>query len=232
MASAKQISRVDKSGRAFAGSQRQIQTYVNQRNTELRQHLRERIDALNDDAVRLRWASPLVQDGYAEYRDGDFLDAVGLGAHTEDLAHFWPRGGPCWDALGRIDGGAWPSILLVEAKSHAAEMHSTCGAESPASLAKIHAALAATKQWLGVPLEADWLTDFYQLANRYAHLYFLTKVLVHDAWLVNIYFLNDPYKPTTREQWSTALSEVHSRLRLPTEPLPNVVDLFLDAAND
>jgi len=230
MASAKHLSRVDESGRAFAGSQRQIQTYVNHKTAELRQRLSESIAVLKDSKVQLQWVSPLARDGYVEYRDGDFLAAVGLEAHARDLARFWPQGGPCWDALARVEGASKPSVLLVEAKSHPAEMHSTCGAQSATSLAVINAALAVTKQWLGVPRETDWLTDFYQLANRYAHLYFLRKVLGYEAWLVNVHFLNDPYKPTTRDQWRAALADAHTRLGLPAEPRPNVMELFLEAA--
>jgi len=28
------------------------------------------------------------------------------------------------------------------------------------------------------------------------------------AWLAHVYFINDPYRPTTREQWNDFLAEV------------------------
>jgi hypothetical protein len=41
----------------------------------------------------------LAQNNYLEYRDGDFLRAVGLGEFAGELESFWPTGGQSWDAL-------------------------------------------------------------------------------------------------------------------------------------
>jgi hypothetical protein len=95
--------------------------------------------------------SPLATDTYSEYQDSEFLERVGLGGLSPRLREFWPRGGPCWDALAKIKGGC----VLVEAKSHVPEIYGGgCGA-SAESRQKIQAALDATKTWLGVSPDAN-----------------------------------------------------------------------------
>jgi hypothetical protein len=69
------------------------------------------------------WRSPRGDDAWAEYRDGSFLEALGLARLAPDLKAFWPRRGPQWDALARVSTG---DVILGEAKSHASEMGSTC----------------------------------------------------------------------------------------------------------
>jgi hypothetical protein len=76
--------------------------------------------------AHIRWVSPLAQDNYTEYRDPDFVRAVGLGAFVSELATFWPSGGPSWDALAIIsdsEGKLRPGVILVEAKSHIPEIY-------------------------------------------------------------------------------------------------------------
>ena len=132
--------------------------------------------------------SPLAADMYSEYRDSEFLERVGLGVLKSRLLEFWPQGGPCWDALARIEGGC----LLIEAKSHVPEIYGGGCEASPESRQKIHSALDATKAWLGVSPEVDWAGRLYQSANRYACLYFLREIARVQAFLVNVYFVGDP----------------------------------------
>jgi len=95
----------------------------------------------------IRWVSPLAADTYSEYQHSEFLERVGLGLLATRLLEFWPRGGPCWDALAQIEDGC----LIIEAKSHVPEIYGGgCGA-SPGSRQKIQTALDATKTWLSVP---------------------------------------------------------------------------------
>jgi hypothetical protein len=94
--------RVDSEGRAFAGSQRQIQTYVNERSKELSVAVAMALGFEEEAHTNISWVSPLVSQKYAEYRDEDFLRAVGLAHLASDLRHFWPNRGPCWDALARF----------------------------------------------------------------------------------------------------------------------------------
>ena len=183
----KNSSRTDTTGRAYAGSQRQIQTCVNEHPGILTQAVGTAL-GLNDEILSgLSWVSPLRAESYREYRDGDFLRTVGLG-HLEDaLKKFWPQRGPCWDALARIPNGC----ILVEAKSHVPEVYGGgCGA-GEISRPKIAEALEHTKQWMGVRPEVNWLGQLYQSANRYAFLYFLREICGVEAYLVNVYLVGD-----------------------------------------
>jgi hypothetical protein len=148
------------------------------------------------------WRSPLIEDDYAEYRDGAFLARLGLESLQDRLAAFWPQRGAQWDALGFCDNGG---VLLVEAKAHIAEMCSPPSSASQSSRDRIRAALAETIASLGAKPRADWIETFYQYANRLAHLYFLRKNKV-PAWLVLVGFLNDDEMdgPQTPREWKAA----------------------------
>jgi hypothetical protein len=151
----------------------------------------------------INWKSPLEADGYAEYRDGAFLDLLGLSHLRQPLTDFWPDRGPQWDALAQLDGGG---VLLVEAKAHIGELCSPGSAAGAASLARIAARLDEVAEALGASAtRAPWTTHFYQLANRIAHLHFLRSSGV-DAWLVLVNFLSDPDMggPETEEAWEAA----------------------------
>ena len=146
------FSRTDSSGRAYAGSQCQIQTYVNERTSALNSAIVQSLSRYGLNEKEIRWVSTLAADAYSEYQDSEFLERVGLGLLMPQLREFWPQGGPCWDGLARTDGGC----VLVEAKSHVPEIYGRgCGA-SPKSMAKIQDALGATKAWLGVSPNVDW----------------------------------------------------------------------------
>ena len=115
------------------------------------------------------WVSPLRSDQWAEYRDSDYLAVTGLGHLARELEAFWPKGGPQWDALAKTSDGG---VVLIEAKSHFAELASSCQAQGE-SLGTITDALSQAKAYVGASPEADWLNGYYQYANRLAHLYFL-----------------------------------------------------------
>jgi hypothetical protein len=151
----------------------------------------------------ITWRSPLEEDEFAEYRDGAFLDLLGLSHLQQPLTDFWPDRGPQWDALAQLDGGG---ILLVEAKAHVGELCSPGSAAGAVSLARIAARLEEVAQALGASAtRAPWTTHFYQLANRIAHLHFLRSNGV-DAWLVLVNFLGDTDMrgPGTAEVWEAA----------------------------
>jgi hypothetical protein len=222
----KDTSRTDSTGRAYAGSQRQIQTYVNERLSALNSAVKQFLSQYDLDENGIHWVSPLAADTYSEYRDSEFLERVGLGPLAPRLLEFWPQNGPCWDALARIKSGC----LLVEAKSHVQEIYGDgCGATSPRSKQKIQAAFEATKSWLGVSSEIDWTGRLYQSANRYASLYFLREIAGIQAYLVNVYFVGDPRTPTTREDWDAAIGVVSRELGLVRE-VPYSTAVFLTAS--
>jgi len=216
-------NRCDASGRAFAGSQRQIQHYVNEQQSVLD----GAISAALSLPLSISWASPLRSDRYREYKDSAFLRVLGLDRSGTELSRFWPRGGPVWDALG-IVSGASQGVLLLEAKSHVPEISGTgCGAKADRSIRKIEASLAMTKLWLEASSEADWKGELYQTANRLAHLYFFREILHMDAWLVNVYFTADPHSPTSKAEWDMAVANVKGAMRI--SKIPFYADVYLPA---
>jgi hypothetical protein len=219
-------------GRARRGSQRQLQDYVNEHQPVLTNALLEALpERLREAVTSVRWVSPLAGEDYVEYRDGDFLEAVGLGEFSSDLAVFWPSSGPSWDALAVLTTSfarSRPVVVLVEAKSHVPEIYGNGCQAGPASRSLIEKSLAAARQWCGARESSDWLGPLYQLANRLAHLYFLRERLKSPAWLVNLYFTGDPFRPTTREEWDRELRSVKQSLGLAGE-VSGAIDLFLPA---
>jgi hypothetical protein len=216
-------ARCDASGRAFAGSRRQIQHYVN----EQQGVLDRAISAALSLPLPNRWASPLRSDGYREYKDSAFLRVLRLDRARTELSRFWPSGGPVWDALGIVNGAS-QGVLLLEAKSHVPEISgSGCGAEADRSIKKIETSLAMTKRWLEVSSGADWKGELYQAANRLAHLYFFREILHIDAWLVNVYFTADPHSPTSQAEWDVAVPDVKEALGI--SKIPFYADVYLPA---
>jgi hypothetical protein len=209
-----------------------LQDYVNLELEALTQAvIRTLPPRLSELGATIRWVSPLAHADYQEYRDGDFLAAAGLADVRTQLFEFWPAMGPCWDALGVISdlrGRLKPGVILVEAKSHINEIYGSGCQAAGGSLEKIACALAETKQWLGVEGDPDWRGPLYQYANRLAHLYFLLKKVAKPAWLVNLYFLDDPIGPTSEPEWRSEIQKVKNSLVL-TLQVPNAVDVFLPA---
>ena len=189
---------------ALRGSQRWLQLAVN------------RCPELIDDAITrglnlgqsetLRWISPLESEGFLEYRDHKFLEALEITPQHRQLSEFWPAGGPVWDGLARTRRGRY---LLVEAKANVPEFDSSPTRASGRSLTKIGEALSETRSFLRVAADTDWTRCFYQYANRLAHLYFLRELNRIDAILVFVYFTGDTTvpgrNPVSREGWGTAI---------------------------
>ncbi len=219
--------RTDLTGRAYAGSQRQIQTYVNERTSELCQAVAASLQPYNVEARTIRWVSPLAADKYSEYRDAEFLEIIGAVHLASNLREFWPRGGPCWDALARIDGGG---RVIAEAKSHISEVYGNGCAASGRSLSLVKSSIARTKEWLGLRTDPDWLGPLYQSANRLAYLYFLREIARIDAFLVNVYFTDDPHSPTTRQDWDEGIRLFNDQLGLANR-VPYSGSAFLQAAS-
>jgi hypothetical protein len=169
----------------------------------------------------LLWVSPLARHGYAELKDGAFLEALGLGAHREALAQFWPQRGPNWDALAVVDSPG-RGVVLVEAKAHLGETPTpdACGA-SPRSLAQIEASMRRVREYLGVPDDApSWTQHHYQVANRLAHLYWLQHERGVRTWLVFLGFTNSPdwpRDPLTITSWQGQVAGWLEHLGLPKE---------------
>lgn len=210
------------------GSLKWIQRAVNETWPALNEPI---LNAIGKDQT-IDWRSPLHTDDYAEYRDGSFLERLGLGYLQPQLAAFWPSRGPQWDALGVTSGG---TVLLVEAKAHIAEMCSPASSASEASLNLIKLRLHETAEALGARRErADWHIVFYQLANRLAHLHWLHDQGV-DARLVLVNFLNDKEMagPTSAAEWMAAYRVALHALGLsPRHRLsPYTIEVFPDVGD-
>jgi hypothetical protein len=205
------------------GSLRWIQRLVSSKAALFEAKLRATRILANHETIT--WLSPQEEDDWAEYRDGDFLRLLGLERLSTDLKEFWPSRGPQWDALGLTSEGR---PVLVEAKAHLAELTSNCQA-SGASLAMIHAALQATKEAIGAQSGSDWLTKYYQYANRLAHLHFLRSRSDMDALLVFVYFTNDDEMrgPRTADEWKVGLQDAYAHLALPPR-IAGLADAFID----
>ena len=120
-------------------------------------------------------------------------------------------------------------VVLVEAKSNLSEVYGNGCQASAKSRKQIEAALGRTKRWLDVPELLDWTGPLYQMANRLAHLYFFREIVRVPAWLVNVYFVDDPHSPTALEDWRLALSDVKTELGLTPAASPYTGDVFPEA---
>jgi hypothetical protein len=210
---------------AAKGSQYWLQRSVNRHpdvlDSGLRMHLRL------PDGADISWVSPLAEDSYAELRDDDFLSALGVCLRKRSLDSFWPRGGPVWDGLAKTSRD---DVILVEAKSHIPEMVSTCAA-GPENLRRIQDSLAETAAFYGSTKPDAWCHQYYQYANRLAHLYLLRYLNEIPAWLVFVYFVNDDEMagPQSEHEWHLAIEAVHDHLDITSARLkPYIVEVFVD----
>lgn len=217
---------------ANRGARRWLQALVNGGPAQ-----RRRLDAAIAERLPfsgiIEWRSPLREDHYAEYSDQEFVERLlSADGYTErglfpspgrqlprPLAEFWPRFGPQWDGLAVVKTGpSTRAMLLVEAKTHIPEMAAApAQARGESALQHIRQSLDATRNFLEVRTAADWSVSFYQYANRLAQLYWLRELNGIDAYLVNLFFLNDAELngPRTAAEWQAAsrLQEVFLGLR-------------------
>jgi hypothetical protein len=139
----------------------------------------------------LEWADFVVTPG-ARWPERELtgLEFIEDPRVQEKWREFWPQGTGIhsWDAVGRV--GADRELLLVEAKAHLSEVRSDCKATSTASRAIIRNALEWTKQYLDNDSRSDWMSTYYQHANRLAALAFLHSQGV-PARLLSIFFVGD-----------------------------------------
>lgn len=176
----------------------------------------------------IKWLSPLISDGFAEYRDDAFMQLLGLSEHVDKLRDFWPIRGPRWDALGKLTPSG--PYFLVEAKANIQELMSKSQAKSQESISQIRESLHKTQVFLNCESSIDWMTGFYQYANRVAHLYFLRELCDIDAYLVFVYFLNDfTHIPTSKDEWRGAIQVQKQIMGLTRHRLQNHIgEVFID----
>lgn len=134
----------------------------------------------------------------------------------------WPQRGnpPNWDAVGRLHVGSRVEWLLVEAKANVEEIRSSCQAAPGDGRKKISDVFSETKQILGASPERDWLTGYYQFANRVTSLRLLTESDV-PAHLLFIYFVGDRNGsftcPTDAAGWDAPLRAQKEHIGLPAQ---------------
>lgn len=191
------------------GSLKWLQVIINEQPDVLDREINARLPLKG----KIKWLSPLQADDYAEYRDSAFLDHIGCGDLSSDLADFWPTRGPQWDALACTDKG---EVLIVEAKAHITELLSLPSGAGPESRVKIDKALGLTASFLNAKPVVPWGAYFYQLTNRLAHLMFLRERKV-NASLVLLNFLGDVEMggPETAAEWEAAYAVAGHVLGLP-----------------
>ena len=213
-------------GPAVKGSQKWIQKLVNEKPDLLTSLIRTQLNLPDTDTIT--WLSPIVDDGYAEYRDQAFLDLLDITLPNVSLSDFWPSRGPVWDGLGTSETG---KVFLVEAKSHISEVLSPKTGAGVKSLRKIRKSLDETKTFLHSKSEHDWTSTFYQYTNRLAHLYLLRVLNEVPAYLVFVYFVNDKEMngPKSIDEWNGALLLLTSYLGIGRHRLKQyIADIFID----
>ncbi len=137
---------------------------------------------------------------------------------------FWPQSGTSqnWDAVGQLDFGGHKEWLLVEAKGHFNELKSSCGAKAQSSIEKINKALEISiKSFCVQPTPINnWLSPYYQYANRLAALHFLMQECepAISSRLLFIYFYGD-HRPDTecpqnKEDWYRVIEDMNDWLEL------------------
>jgi hypothetical protein len=234
----------DRNGTFFIGdrgSKLRIAEWVNDRAPELNRSLLAASPTLRDFVGRhkIEWLSPLRRDGNRELAD-DLWARLDWRALDPTAQGFWPRGQPNWDAVALLTGPIGiPGLILLEAKSHTAELRSACAAKGDARQT-IERSLAQTKSYLGVPRAIDWTRPYYQAANRFAFLYHLRARCNIPTWLVFVYFVGDSLDvngapqdcPQAEEGWGASLAQMHDSLGLPVcHPLsPFSHEVFLEAS--
>ena len=121
--------------------------------------------------------------------------------------------------------------LNVEAKANTEEIESSSKSKKDGR-AQIEAALAQTKEALGVEPKHDWINRYYQFCNRVATLHFLNTQDI-PAHLLFVYFVGDhvPNRtcPQDAEAWKPALLAQQQHVGLPADhPLAHRIHkLFL-----
>jgi hypothetical protein len=210
------------------GSLKWIQILINDRPDIIDSQIRRKFMIPRNTDIK--WVSPRKEEYYPEYRDEAFLKVLGVSPQKVRLIDFWPKGGPQWDALGRLSNG---TVLLIEAKAHISEVLSHMQAADPNSINLIEGSLARTKRELGVRTKNPWTTPFYQYANRIAHLHFLNNLNGIKSYLVFVNFVGDEEMggPKSELEWRGVNNLIQSYLGIGKINLkPLMVDICIDVA--
>ena len=149
----------------------------------------------------------------------------------------WPQSGNSmnWDLVGfTINEKGLKTWILIEAKAHIGELNSECKAKAITSKEKISKALEKTAEDFGMKINTNWISKYYQLANR---IYILDLLKRHNinAKLINIYFVGDKpdrnrITPQCESDWGKAITDMKKLLGISsqTQMEIGIYDLFLN----
>jgi hypothetical protein len=206
------------------GSLKDIQVLVNEKSALINMELKKYFKY----DITVNWVSPLKNDNYSEYRDNDFLKVLGINKLDIPLNNFWPKNGPQWDALGKSND----KYFIVEAKANIPELKSPGTGASEKSIKLIEKSLNEVKKYLNIDSSFNWMEMYYQYINRIAHLYYLRVLNNLDAFLIFIYFLNDPTVngPKSINEWENEIIELQNKIGLKNDNILSnyIFDIFVD----
>lgn len=188
------------------GSEFQLLRFLGHHRNELNEYIK---NALNTDS-EIEWLD-FPYDSKKLSGDGEYVGINFLPLHSEksDIEakwnKFWPskNNAQHWDAVAKVNN-TW---ILVEAKAHAEEMISKCGAGKK-SKAIIEKGMLELMNAKDIKPKGSWLDNYYQKANRLLFAYFLESNGI-QCILLYIYFLNG-FKNKgikNKEDWITLISE-------------------------
>lgn len=211
------------------GSLKDLQILINQKEDLLD----TKISNLLEEKVDILWVSPLKADQYAEYRDDDFLSKLELTkVISNKLDEFWPKRGPQWDALGKYKD----KCFLVEAKANLKEFKTSPSKAKEKAKKQIMKSFDEVKKYLQITNSINWSGYYYQYTNRIAHLYYLRVLNKIDAYLINVYFINDSTVngPTTIEKWQESIKNAKQLLGLYSKHKLEkyIIDVFIDVKTE
>ena len=153
----------------------------------------------------LKGLSFLSNDARGEDVIKDFKD--------QNCERSWPQRGELmnWDAVGRTGD----TYILCEAKAHVGEIEEEHDPGASRTTCLRERAFKFAKNKVGALPEADWMHNFYQMANR---LYILALLHEHDikAILLNIYFCGDKFRgrkcPDKPDEWREIIDKEYEKL--------------------
>ncbi len=220
-------SRVDSSGKAQL--QEYIQRFTLSLNAEIERLLPSNLQPLGQ---HVQWLSALDSVRYGISPSTDFVRAAGLADQPSLLENCWSQLGLCWDGVGLLGHSRSrpQGVLLVEARSQIEESGGPGCCAPACSTPLVLDTFRETREWLEAHETEDWTGALYRTANRLAHLHMLRNHLGIPAWLVQVYFVNDPDEPASRADWLPIIAGVNARLGLSRRP-PFTLDVFLPALN-
>jgi hypothetical protein len=193
--------KTDKNGKAYKGSQRHLQIYVNEETETINKKISE---VLEIDSSTIKWKAPLKEKQYKEPVDKGFWNDIIGKEFKKELNknyEFWPHRGANWDGVAIAENKAGEKILiLIEAKAHKEEIgeNTKCKAKAQKSIDTINRSIKNAQNDIKIKSCNCWTTHYYQMANRLTHTIYLNEQGI-KTYLIYVYFLKDEGWPDDDE---------------------------------